>query len=190
MAEKTILTLVGSLRAESVNSKFAQIAAETAPEGTAITTFAGLEEIPFYNEDLDVEGKVPAKAAELRAAVAAADGVLFVSPEYNGTMPAVLNNAIDWISRPFGQGAAVGTFAAVIGTSAGQFGGLWSHDDIRKSLKVAGATVLDDAKLAVGGSFQRFAGVEPKDDAEVVEGIRGVVATLAAAQLAEVAAAN
>ncbi|WP_336856908.1 NAD(P)H-dependent oxidoreductase [Sinomonas albida] len=190
MAEKTILTLVGSLRAESVNSKFAEIAVATAPEGTQVTTFTGLEEIPFYNEDLDVEGKVPAKAAELRAAVAAADGVLFVSPEYNGTMPAVLNNAIDWISRPFGKGAAIGTFAAVIGTSAGQYGGLWSHDDIRKSLKIAGASVLDEAKFAVGGSFQRFASLEPQHDAEVVEGIRSVVATLAAAEVAAVAAAN
>lgn len=190
MAQKTILTLVGSLRAESVNSKFAEIAVATAPEGTQVTTFTGLEEIPFYNEDLDVEGKVPAKAAELRAAVAAADGVLFVSPEYNGTMPAVLNNAIDWISRPFGQGAATGTFAAVIGTSAGQYGGLWSHDDIRKSLKIAGASVLDEAKFAVGGSFQRFASLEPQHDAEVVEGIRSVVATLAAAEVAAVAAAN
>jgi NAD(P)H-dependent FMN reductase len=103
-------------------------------------------------------------------------------------MPAVLNNAIDWISRPFGQSAASGTPAAVIGTSAGQFGGVWSHDDIRKSLKVAGATVLDDAKLAIGGSYQRFAEMEPKDDAEVVAGIRDVVATLVAVKPADVVA--
>jgi NAD(P)H-dependent FMN reductase len=179
MAEKTILTLVGSLRAESVNSKFAEIAAATAPEGTQVTTFAGLEEIPFYNEDLDVEGKVPAKAAELRAAVAAADGLLFVTPEYNGTMPAILNNAIDWISRPFGASSATGTKAAVIGTSAGQYGGVWAHDDVRKSLKVAGAEVVEDATLAIGASYSRFAEVEPQDDAEVVSGISKVVAALA-----------
>lgn len=177
MAE--ILTLVGSLRTESVNSKFAQVAAASAPEGTAVTTFEGLEEIPFYNEDLDVEGKVPAKAAELRAAVAAADGLLLVTPEYNGTMPAVINNAIDWISRPFGASSATGTKAAVIGTSAGQYGGVWAHDDVRKSLKVAGAEVVEDATLAIGASYSRFAEVEPKDDAEVVEGIAKVVAALA-----------
>ncbi|GAB2733205.1 NADPH-dependent FMN reductase [Sinomonas soli] len=193
MAE--ILTLVGSLRTESVNSKFAQVAAASAPEGTAVTTFEGLEEIPFYNEDLDVEGKVPAKAAELRAAVAAADGLLFVTPEYNGTMPAILNNAIDWISRPFGASSATGTKAAVIGTSAGQYGGIWAHDDVRKSLKVAGAEVVEDATLAIGASYSRFAEVEPKDDAEVVEGIAKVVAALAEtagapapAELAEAAA--
>ena len=190
MAETTILTLVGSLRAESVNSKFAEVAAEAAPEGTAVTTFSGLEEIPFYNEDLDVEGKVPAKAAELRAAVAAADGILLITPEYNGTTPAVLNNAIDWISRPFGKGAASGTKAAVIGTSAGQYGGVWAHDDARKSLKIAGAEVLEDAKLAVGASYSRFAQVNPKDDAEVVEGIKGVLAALATPAVAEVASAN
>jgi NAD(P)H-dependent FMN reductase len=177
MAE--ILTLVGSLRTESVNSKFAQVAAASAPEGTAVTTFEGLEEIPFYNEDLDVEGQVPAKAAELRAAVAAADGLLLVTPEYNGTMPAVINNAIDWISRPFGASSATGTKAAVIGTSAGQYGGVWAHDDVRKSLKVAGAEVVEDATLAIGASYSRFAEVEPKDDAEVVEGIAKVVAALA-----------
>ncbi|MDQ4489220.1 NADPH-dependent FMN reductase [Sinomonas sp. ASV486] len=191
MAENTILTLVGSLRAESVNSKFAEVAAAAAPEGTVVSTFEGLEEIPFYNEDLDVEGKVPAKAAELRAAVAAADGVLFVSPEYNGTMPAVLNNAIDWISRPFGASSATGTKAAVIGTSAGQFGGVWAHDDVRKSLKIAGAEVLEDAKLAIGASYSRFAEVEPKDDSEVVEGIKSVLTALAApVAVAEVASAN
>ena len=191
MAENTILTLVGSLRAESVNSKFAEVATAAAPEGTEVTTFAGLEEIPFYNEDLDVEGKVPAKAAELRAAVAAADGLLFVTPEYNGTMPAVLNNAIDWISRPFGASSATGTKAAVIGTSAGQYGGVWAHDDVRKSLKIAGAAVLEDATLAVGASYSRFAEVEPKDDAEVVEGIKNVLASLAApAAVLEAASAN
>lgn len=191
MAETTILTLVGSLRAESVNSKFAEVAAASAPEGTEVTTFAGLEEIPFYNEDLDIEGKVPAKAAELRAAVAAADGILFITPEYNGTTPAVINNAIDWISRPFGQGAATGTKAAVIGTAAGQYGGVWAHDDARKSLKIAGAEVLEEAKLAVGGSYQRFAEVEPKDDSEVVEGIKSVLASLAApAAVLEAASAN
>jgi NAD(P)H-dependent FMN reductase len=195
MAE--ILTLVGSLRTESVNSKFAQVAAASAPEGTAVTTFEGLEEIPFYNEDLDVEGSVPAKAAELRAAVAAADGLLFVTPEYNGTMPAILNNAIDWISRPFGASSATGTKAAVIGTSAGQYGGVWAHDDVRKSLKVAGAEVVEDATLAIGASYSRFAEVEPKDDAEVVEGIAKVVAALAEtagatapAELADAAAAR
>ncbi|MGT2462157.1 NADPH-dependent FMN reductase [Sinomonas atrocyanea] len=193
MAE--ILTLVGSLRTESVNSKFAQVAVASAPEGTAVTTFEGLEEIPFYNEDLDVEGKVPAKAAELRAAVAAADGLLLVTPEYNGTMPAVINNAIDWISRPFGASSATGTKAAVIGTSAGQYGGVWAHDDVRKSLKVAGAEVVEDATLAIGASYSRFAEVEPQDDAEVVEGIAKVVAALAGttgatapAELAEAAA--
>ncbi|WP_433875076.1 NADPH-dependent FMN reductase [Sinomonas atrocyanea] len=191
MAENTILTLVGSLRAESVNSKFAEVAAVSAPEGTEVTTFAGLEEIPFYNEDLDVEGKVPAKAAELRAAVAAADGLLFVTPEYNGTMPAVLNNAIDWISRPFGASSATGTKAAVIGTSAGQYGGVWAHDDVRKSLKIAGAEVLEDVTLAVGASYSRFAEVEPKDDAEVVEGIKNVLSSLAApAAVLEAASAN
>ena len=64
-----------------------------------------LGNIPFYNEDIDVEGQVPAAAAALRAAANEADALLLVTPEHNGTMPASLKNAIDWLSRPFGAGA-------------------------------------------------------------------------------------
>jgi hypothetical protein len=68
---------------------------------------------------------------------------------------------------------------------------VWAHDDARKSLKIAGAEVLEEAKLAVGGSYQRFAEVEPKDDSEVVEGIKSVLASLAApAAVLEAASAN
>lgn len=63
--------------------------------------FEGLAEIPFYNEDIDVEGSVPAAAAKLREAAQGAQAFLLFSPEYNGTIPAVLKNAIDWLSRPY-----------------------------------------------------------------------------------------
>lgn len=177
----TVLTLVGSLRAGSVNRQLAETAVLTAPEGVEVTVFEGIGSIPFYNEDIDVEGSVPEAAAALRAAAAAADAVLLVCPEYNGTMPAVLKNAIDWLSRPFGASAISGTPAAVIGSAFGQFGGVWAHDDARKSLGIAGARVIEDVRLSIGASVTRFAEIHPKDDAEVAEQIRTVLATLAAA---------
>src|SRR6478735_5960054 len=160
MTKSTVLTLVGSLRAESTNQKLAEAIQLNAPEQVDVVIHESLGNIPFYNEDLDVEGQVPAAAAALRAAAEEADTVLLVTPEHNGTVPAALKNAIDWLSRPFGVGA---------------------QDEARKAAGIAGAQILEDVKLAVPGSMVRFAEVHPKDDAEVVEQIKGVFDALAAA---------
>jgi len=92
-----VTVLVGSLRAESVNRKFAEALSDLAPEGVELTIAENLELIPFYNEDLDGEN-APVAATALREQVAGADRVLVVTPEYNATTPAVINNAIDWLS--------------------------------------------------------------------------------------------
>lgn len=176
-----VLTLVGSLRNGSINRQLAEAAATVAPEGTDVRIYDGLENIPFYNEDLDVEGSVPSPAAALREAAKESDAVLLVSPEYNGTTPAVLNNAIDWLSRPFGAGALNGMPAAVIGTSPSPYGAQWAHDDARKALGIAQAKVLEDAKLSIGARFEVFATTHPKDHAESAAEIAGVVAALAGA---------
>ena len=84
---------------------------------------------------------MPAAAARLRDQVAGADRVLAVTPEYNGTMPAVLNNAIDWLSRPYGANALRGKPFAALGATPTPFGGKWSHDDARRSAGIAGAVV-------------------------------------------------
>ena len=80
----------------------------------------------------------PGAVTALRAAAADADAALVVTPEYNGSYPAVIKNAIDWLSRPFGDGALKGKPLAVIGGSFGQYGGVWAHDDTRKSFGIAG----------------------------------------------------
>ncbi|MFJ9589058.1 NAD(P)H-dependent oxidoreductase [Streptomyces acidicola] len=175
-----ILALVGSLRAGSHNRQLAEAAAKHAPEGVEIELFAGLADVPFYNEDIDVEGSVPAAAARLREVAGQADGFLLFSPEYNGTIPAVLKNAIDWLSRPYGAGALSGKPAAVVGTAFGQFGGVWAQDEARKALGIAGGTVLEDAKLSIPGSVTRFAETHPADDAEVVTGLTQVLKQLTA----------
>jgi NAD(P)H-dependent FMN reductase len=181
MSETSILVLVGSLRAGSTNRQLAEAAISVAPEGVTLTIFEGLADLPFYNEDLDVEGSVPAAAATYRAAVAAADAVLVVTPEHNGTIPAVLKNAIDWASRPYGSSSISGKPVATIGSAFGQFGGVWAHDEARKSFSIAGASVLDEIKLSVPGSLVRFAELHPKDDAEVSAQLAEVVSAVAAA---------
>ncbi|MER6619102.1 MULTISPECIES: NADPH-dependent FMN reductase [unclassified Streptomyces] len=162
-----ILALVGSLRAGSHNRQLAEAAVKLAPAGADVALYEGLAEIPFYNEDIDVEGDVPAAATRLREAAAGADALLLFTPEYNGTMPAVLKNAIDWLSRPYGAGAISGKPVVVIGTAFGQYGGVWAHDEARKSVGIAGGKVIDDIKLSIPGSVTRFAETHPADDDEV-----------------------
>lgn len=179
MATK-VLTLVGSLRAGSTNQQLAEATALNAPEGVEVSVYSGLDSLPFYNEDKDVEGAVPAAAQALRDAAAEADALLLVSPEYNGTMPAVLKNAIDWLSRPFGTGAVKDMPSVVIGTAFGQYGGVWAQDEARKALTIAGANVLENVKLSIPNSVVRFADVHPKDDAEVAEQVAEVLANIRA----------
>ncbi|MGI5141581.1 MULTISPECIES: NAD(P)H-dependent oxidoreductase [unclassified Streptomyces] len=176
-----ILALVGSLRAGSHNRQLAEAAVKHAPEGVEVVLQEGLAEVPFYNEDIDVEGNVPAAAATLRAAANQADALLLFSPEYNGTIPAVLKNAIDWLSRPYGAGAMVGKPVAVVGTAFGQYGGVWAQDEARKAVGIAGGTVVEEAKLSIPGSVTRFAETHPADDAEVVEGLTKVIDQLSQA---------
>jgi NAD(P)H-dependent FMN reductase len=176
-----VLALVGSLRNASVNRKLAEAAAALAPEGTEVTIYEGLADVPFYNEDLDVEGSVPAAAEALRDAAKASHAVLLVTPEYNGTTPAVLNNAIDWLSRPYGAGAIKDVPTAVVSGSPSAYGAQWANADARKALGVAGAKVLEDASVAVGGRFQDFAETHPKDHAETAAELAGVLAALAGA---------
>lgn len=173
-----ILALVGSLRAGSHNRQLAEAAVKHAPDGVVIEMYEGLAEIPFYNEDLDVEGSVPEAAARLRAAAGQVDGFLLFTPEYNGTIPAVLKNAIDWLSRPYGAGAISGKPVAVVGTAFGQYGGVWAQDETRKAARIAGGDVIEDAKLSIPASVTRFAGTHPADDAEVVAGLTGVIGQL------------
>jgi len=142
-----IVVLVGSLRSDSVNRRLAEKLVGDAPAGLSLEVFEGLADLPFYNEDLDAT-EVPAPAQRLRDRVAEADRVLVVTPEYNGTMPAVLKNAIDWLSRPYGVGALAGKPLAVLGTTPTPYGGKWAHADVRRSASVAGAVVVEDATLS------------------------------------------
>ncbi|HEY2084823.1 MAG TPA: NADPH-dependent FMN reductase [Mycobacterium sp.] len=178
MPDIKVLTLVGSLRAASINRQIAELVTEAAPDGVAVLVFEGLGDLPFYNEDIDNDADVPATVTALRAAAADADAALVVTPEYNGSYPAVIKNAIDWLSRPFGDGALKGKPLAVIGGSFGQYGGVWSHDDTRKSFGIAGARVVESIKLSV--PFKTLNGQHPREHVEVAANVRDVVGKLAA----------
>jgi NAD(P)H-dependent FMN reductase len=148
MTETTrIVALVGSLRADSLNRRIAEALRDQAPDGVVVEIADGLHDLPFYNEDIDTE-QVPAAAQALRALVAGADAVLAVTPEYNGTMPAVLNNAIDWLSRPYGASAITGKRFGVVGATPTPYGGKWAHEDARRSATIAGAEVVEDALVS------------------------------------------
>ncbi len=177
MANVNVLTLVGSLRAASVNRQLAELAAESAPDGVTVTVYEGLGEVPFYNEDIDTDD-APAAVVALRTAAAQADAALVVTPEYNGSIPAVLKNAIDWLSRPYGNGALKDKPLAVIGAALGQYGGVWAHDETRKSFGIAGPRVVDTVKLSVQSKV--FDGKHPRENAEVVAAVRDVLGKLTA----------
>ncbi|MFO7169943.1 MAG: NAD(P)H-dependent oxidoreductase, partial [Chloroflexota bacterium] len=121
-----VLGISGSLRRASWNSGLLRAAAELLPEGMTLEIF-DLAPIPMYNQDL--ERDPPAAVVELRTRVAAADGLLIATPEYNYSIPGVLKNAIDWLSRPSADIARVfrGRPVGVIGASPGRFGTLLSQ---------------------------------------------------------------
>jgi len=142
-----VVVLLGSLRADSYNRRIAERLQSEAPVGVSVEIAPGLADLPFYNEEIDTED-VPAAVRDLRSLVSGADRVLAVTPEYNGTMPAVLNNAIDWLSRPYGASALTRKPFAVVGATPTQFGGKWSHEDARRSATIAGADVVPDLVLS------------------------------------------
>jgi NAD(P)H-dependent FMN reductase len=177
MSDLKVLVLVGSLRAASVNRQLAELAVDSAPDGVSLRLFDRLGEVPFYNEDIDNDD-VAESVIALRQAAAEADAALVVTPEYNGSIPGVLKNAIDWLSRPYGNGALKDKPLAVIGAALGQYGGVWAHDETRKSFGIAGPRVVEDLRLSV--QTTTFDGKHPRENAEVAAKLRDIVGKLAA----------
>lgn len=128
MSRYNIAVLVGSLRRESFNRKLATALARLAPEEFS---FEQLEigDLPLYNQDDDADQPAPTK--RLKAKIQAASGLLFVTPEYNRSLPGVLKNAIDHASRPYGKSAFTGKPAGVIGVSVGAIGTAIAQQHLR-----------------------------------------------------------
>lgn len=177
-----VLGIAGSLRAGSLNAQLLRLVAEELPEGVDLELVDGLADIPAYDEDLDDD--VPFAVARLKDEIARADAILIATPEYNGSIPGFLKNALDWVSRPVAESPIRSKPVAVIGASPGQFGGVWAQSELKKVAGVMGARVLD-VELAVAKAHQRL----DEPDADLAEGLRRVAAALAAQAPAVAAAA-
>jgi chromate reductase, NAD(P)H dehydrogenase (quinone) len=171
-----ILAVSGSLRESSFNTSLLRAALEAAPEGVELELWEGLGELPLYDEDL--EGDVPASVRRLREEWADADAILFSTPEYNGSVPGGLKNAIDWASRPKLEGVLRNKPVAVVGASTGQFGALWAQQDLKRILGIAGARVVG-TEIPVARAHERFGDDGRLLDGEVFEQLRLHLTTLA-----------
>ena len=159
-----ILVVVGSLRQESFNRKLAEALVKLAPPDCSFT-FADIGDLPLYNQDHDDHQAEPVK--RLKAAIQAADGVLFVTPEYNRSVPGVLKNAIDHASRPYGQSAWAGKPAGVIGASIGSIGSALAQQHLRNTL-----AYLDMPTLGQPEAFIHVKDGLFTDDGRIGEGSR------------------
>ncbi len=167
-----VLAVSGSLRRDSHNTQLLRVAAGAAPEGVEVELWDGIRDLPLYDQDLEND-QLPESVRRLRDDWAAADAILFATPEYNGSVPGLLKNAVDWASRPRGDASLANKDVAVIGASTGQFGAMWAQADLRKALGIAGARV-STAELAVPRAHEAF------DEIDLAEKLRAVLETLAA----------
>jgi chromate reductase, NAD(P)H dehydrogenase (quinone) len=193
-----ILAVSGSLRESSFNTSLLRAAIEAAPEGIELELWEGLGDLPIYDEDLDLAGNVAGEAGDvrrtawddvpesvcrLRADWDAADAILFATPEYNGSVPGGLKNAVDWASRPRLEGVLRNKPVAVVGASTGQFGALWAQQDLKRILGVAGARVVG-TEIPVARAHERFDHTGRLLDGEVFEQLRLHLTTLGAEAVA------
>ena len=181
-----ILGISGSLRRDSHNTSLLRAAALSLPSGVELELFDGLA-TSRTTTPTSTRTRRP-RRCPLREAIAGADGVLIATPEFNGSIPGVLKNALDWASRPFPDNALRGMPVAVVGASTGLFGAVWAQAEVRKVLETIGADVID-SELPVGQAHIAFGDDGHLADAGMRDALEGLVAVLAArAGAAEVVA--
>jgi len=148
-----ILGIAGSLRRDSYNRATLRAAMELAPEGASIETFE-LDDIPAFNQD--DEQNPPAKIVELKQRIREVDAILFVTPEYNYSVPGVLKNAIDWASRPYGDSAWNGKPAAIMGASVGAIGTARAQYHLRQMMVFLNMFPVNQPEVMIGNASERF----------------------------------
>ena len=139
MSKFKILVLVGSTRRDSINRKLAQALGKLGGDRFALSQ-ARVDDLPLYNQDLEAD--LPASVARFKAQIAAADAVLFVTPEHSRSIPAALKNALDWGARPWGKYSWTGKLAAVTGTSPGAIGTAIAQQHLKQILAAQGVLVM------------------------------------------------
>jgi chromate reductase len=154
MSQK-IGVIVGSLRRESFNRKIANVLIQLAPPSL---NFQILEigDLPIYNQDFDDHGPTPPSYLQFREQIKSCDGFLFVTPEYNRSIPGVLKNAIDVASRPHGQNSWDGKPAAVVSVSTGAMGGFGANQHLRQSLVFVNVPTMQQPEAYIGKAAKLF----------------------------------
>jgi len=151
---KNVAVLVGSLRKASLNRKLAQALIAMAPPSLALK-IVEIGDLPLYNQDS--EDPPPATWADFRKAIAGSDAVLFITPEYNRSVPSALKNAIDVGSRPYGESAWAGKPGAVISVSPGALGAFGANHHLRQSLVFLNVPAMQQPEAYIGGADKLFA---------------------------------
>lgn len=148
-----ILGIAGSLRHDSYNRAALRAATELVPEGATLEIFE-LDGIPGFNQD--EEQNPPAKVTELKQSIREADAILFVTPEYNYSIPGVLKNAIDWASRPYGDSAWNGKPAAIMGASVGAIATARAQYHLRQIMVFLNMFPINQPEVMIGNAQDRF----------------------------------
>lgn len=153
----TIIGVSGSLRKHSCNAGLLRAAAEAVPEGCTLE-IESIKGIPLYDGDVEETEGIPSVAAELKERIAAADGLLLVTPEYNNSIPGVFKNAIDWLSRPPEDRLRIfaGLPIGLMGASAGNYGTAFSQYAWLPTLRILKTQVWSGSSLWVGGAMGKF----------------------------------
>lgn len=154
MNARRVAVIVGSLRKDSVSRKVAQATVELAPPSLAFT-FVEIGDLPLYNQDIETDTP-PAAWTRFRAEIAEADAVLFVTPEYNRSVPGALKNAIDVGSRPYGKNAWNEKPAAVISVSMGALAAFGANHHLRQALVFVNMPTMAQPEAYIGGAFKLF----------------------------------
>ena len=141
--------LVGSLRRESFSRKIAENVARLLP-GDMVVEWVSID-LPMYNQDLDDDGVPSQSWMDFRAKVGECDAYLFVTPEYNRSIPAVIKNALDVGSRPYGRNVWGGKKGAVISVSPGVIGGFGANHALRQAVVFLDITMLQQPEMYIGG---------------------------------------
>lgn len=149
----SVAVIVGSLRKEGYSLRLSHALAKLAPD-TLKLDIVTLHDLSFYNQDL--EANAPADWVAFRKRIKSADALLFVTPEYNRSVPGVLKNAIDVGSRPYGQAAFDGKPGGVISNSPGAIGGFGANHHLRQSLTFLNVAVLQQPEAYIGGIGDAF----------------------------------
>jgi chromate reductase, NAD(P)H dehydrogenase (quinone) len=173
----TIVGISGSVRAGSFNSALLRVAAAECPP-EAVIRLESIAAIPLYNGDEEAAHGTPEPVSRLKDAIAAADGLLLVTPEYNNSMPGVAKNAIDWLSRPSADIARVfgGKPVAIAGASPGGFGTVLSQNAWLPVFKTLGAQVWSGGRLLVSRAGSTFDASGEVKDAAARDNVRKFIA--------------